>query len=121
MADNDELPALIAGVLRRRVDVLVVYGSEAAAAAKNATSTTPVVDAVMSDPVRSGLVASLARPGGNLTGLSAGFAEGMAGKWLELLQETVPRFSGVAVIANPDNPATRELAKELQTLATTRG
>ncbi len=66
----------------------------------------------MGDPVRNGLLESLARPNGNLTGLSMGFAEGLGGKWLELLQETVPRLSVVAGIGNPDNPlsAPRSLA-----------
>jgi putative ABC transport system substrate-binding protein len=117
----DQLPALMAEVLERKVDVLVTYGTEAAVAAKNATSTIPIVVAAMGDPIRSGVAASLARPGGNLTGLSMGFAEGMAGKWLELLQEMVPRLSTVAVIANPDNPIARDLAKELEAIAPRRG
>jgi len=117
---NDRLPALMAEVLERKVDVLVTYGTEAAVAAKHATSTVPIVVAAMGDPVRSGVAASLAHPGGNLTGLSMGFAEGMAGKWLELLQETVPRLSTIAVIANP-SPIARDLAKELEALAPRRG
>lgn len=87
----DRLPALMVEVLGREVDVLVTYSTPAAIAAKNATSTIPIVGVVIGDPIRSGLAASLARPGGNLTGFSVGFAEGVAGKWLELLQETVPR------------------------------
>jgi putative ABC transport system substrate-binding protein len=70
----------MAEVIGRKVDVLITYGTPAAVAAKNATSTIPIVDAAMADPIRSGLVRSLARPEGNLTGLSAGEAEGMAGK-----------------------------------------
>jgi putative ABC transport system substrate-binding protein len=117
----DRLPELMAEVLDRKVDVLVTYGTEAAVAAKNATSTVPIVVAAMGDPIRSGVAASLARPGGNLTGLSMGFAEGMAGKWLELLQETVPRLSHVAVIENPDTPIARDLARELEVIAPRRG
>ncbi len=116
----ERLPALIAEVIDRKVDVLVTYGMPAAIAAKKATSTLPIVVAVMPDPVRSGLVASLARPGGNLTGLSAG-DPALSGKMLELLQETVPRLSTVAVIANPNNPMARDMAKDLETLAPARG
>jgi putative ABC transport system substrate-binding protein len=117
----DRLPALMAEVVGRKVDVLVTFSTPAAIAAKNATTTIPIVDASMADPVRAGLVASLAHPGGNLTGLSNGWGEGMAGKWFELLQETVPRLSAVAVIANPDNPLNRDFAKDLQAIAPTRG
>ena len=117
----DRLPALMAEVVGRKVDVLVTYSTPGAIAAKNATSTIPIVDTSMADPIGSGLVASLAHPGGNLTGLSAGWDKAMAGKWLELLQETVPRLSTVALIANPDNPVIRDLAKELEAIAPTRG
>ena len=117
----DRLPELMAEVIGRKVDVLVTYSTPAAAAAKNATSTIPIVAAGMGDPIGSRLVASLARPGGNLTGLSLGWAEGIAGKWLELLQETVPQLTTVAVIANPDNPLSRVQAKQLQAIAPTRG
>jgi putative ABC transport system substrate-binding protein len=117
----ERLPALMSEMIERKVDVLVTWGTTAAVAAKKATSTIPIVDAAMSDPVRSGLAASLARPGGNLTGLSGGFAEGFAGKWLELLRETVPRLSRVAVIENPDTPIARDLESELKAIATARG
>jgi putative tryptophan/tyrosine transport system substrate-binding protein len=72
------------------------------------------------DPVRSGLAASLSHPGGNLTGLSLGWTQALAGKWLELLQEAVPRLSTVAVIVNPDNPLVQGLAKDLEAVAPTR-
>jgi putative ABC transport system substrate-binding protein len=116
----DRLPALMTEVLARKVDVLVIYGAPGAAAAKNATSAIPIVGVAMGDPLRTGLVTSLARPEGNLTGLSVGWGEGIAGKWLELLQETVPRLLTVAVIGNPNNPIDIELAKELEALAPTR-
>jgi putative ABC transport system substrate-binding protein len=116
----DRLPALMTEVLGRKVDVLVTYSTPAAIAAKNATSTVPIVVALMGDPIRSGLAASLARPGGNLTGLSGGFAEGFADKWLELLQETVPRLSTLAAIENPDTPIARDLARDLEAIAPTR-
>jgi putative tryptophan/tyrosine transport system substrate-binding protein len=117
----ERLPALMSDVVERKVDVLVTWSTTAAVAAKKATSTIPIVDAAMSDPIRSGLAASLARPGGNLTGLSGGFAEGFAGKWLELLQETVPRISHVAVIESPDTAIARDLERELKAIAAARG
>ena len=117
----ERLPALVAEVIGRKVDVLVTYGTSAAIAAKNATHTIPIVGVVMGDPIRNGLAASLARPGGNLTGLSLAWGEGMAGKWLELLQDTVPRLTTVAVIMTPENPAERELVKDLQGAAAARG
>jgi putative ABC transport system substrate-binding protein len=116
----DRLPQLMNEVIGRNVDVLVTYGTLGAIAAKAATSTVPIVGAIMGDPIGSGLAASLARPGGNLTGLSLGYAEGMAGKWLELLHESVPGLSTIAVIQNPDNPWHRANAKELERLAPAR-
>jgi putative ABC transport system substrate-binding protein len=116
----DRLPALMAEMVSRKVDVLVTYSTPAALAAKNATTTIPIVGATMGEPVRTGLVASLARPGGNLTGLSVGWADGIGGKWLECLQETVPHLSTVAVITNPDNPVLRDLAKDVTAIARTR-
>jgi putative tryptophan/tyrosine transport system substrate-binding protein len=117
---TDRLPALMAEVIGRKVDVLVTYSTPGAIAAKNATSTIPIVGVAMGDPVRTGLTSSLARPEGNLTGFSTGTGEGMVGKWLELLQETVPRLSTVTVIANQDNAMARELTRELQALAPKR-
>jgi putative ABC transport system substrate-binding protein len=116
----DRLPALMAEMVGREVDVLVTYSTPAALAAKNATTTIPIVGAVMGEPVRTGLVASLARPGGNLTGLSVGWTEGIGGKWLECLQEIVPHLSTIALITNQDNPMLRDLAKDVATLAWTR-
>ena len=117
---NERLPGLMNELVAAKVDVIVTYGTPAAIAAKNATSTIPIVVAALGDPVGTGLAASLGRPGANLTGLSMGFGEGMAGKWLELLQETVPRLSTVAVIANTDNPIAKDSAKELEAIAPVR-
>ena len=117
----DRLPTLMREVIAQNVDVLVTYSTPAGMAAKNATNTLPIVVAVMGDAVRSRLVESLARPGGNLTGLSWGFAEGIGGKWLELLQDAVPRLSTVAVIVNPDNPLGRDVTKDLEAFAPARG
>jgi len=116
----DRLPGLMAEVIGRKVDVLFTWTTPGALAAKNATSTIPIVALGMGDPVRSGLVASLARPGGNLTGMSMGYGEGFSGKWLELLQETVPRLSTVAVILNPDISHQRDQAKDLEAAAPKR-
>ena len=116
---HDQLPRLMREVVASKVDVIVTFGTPAGIAAKQATDTVPIVDAVMGDPLRTGLVASLARPGGNLTGLSLGWAQGLPGKWLELLQETLPRLVSVAVIANLDNLNEQALVKELQMVAPT--
>ncbi len=117
----DRLPGLVGEVVSQDVDVLVVRDTPAAIAAKNATGALPIVAAGIGDPLRSGLVASLARPGGNLTGLSLQFAEGIPGKWVELLQELIPQLSTVAVISNPDNPATVQSAQALKKAASERG
>jgi putative ABC transport system substrate-binding protein len=117
----DRLPALMAEVLGQKVDVLVTWTTPGAIAAKNATSTVPIVAVSMGDPIRSGLATSLARPGGNLTGLSVAYVGGIAGKWLELLQETVPHLSTIAVTANPDISVHRDQAKELEVIAATKG
>jgi putative ABC transport system substrate-binding protein len=116
----ERLPVLMAEVIGQNVDVLFTWTTPGAVAAKNATSTIPIVALGMGDPVRSGLVASLAHPGGNLTGVSMGYAEGFSGKWLELLQETGPRLSTVTVIVNPDISHQRDQAKDLKAAAPKR-
>jgi putative ABC transport system substrate-binding protein len=112
----DRLSALMAEVVARKPDVLVTYGTPGGLAAKNATNTIPIVVAIMGDPIGTGLVTSLVHPGGDLTGLSLALAEGMGGKWLELIQETVPRVSTVAVIGNLQSAFVRNLVKQLSTL-----
>jgi putative ABC transport system substrate-binding protein len=105
-ADNrpERLPALAAELVRMKVDVIVAAFPPDADAAKKATSTIPIVFAVSGDPVASGLVASLGRPGGNMTGL-ASLGPDVVGKQLELLKEVAPKVSRVAVLQNPGNPS----------------
>jgi len=99
----DRYPALAADLVRLKVDVIVAQGGAATQAAQQATRTIPIVMSVVIDPVGSGLVASLARPGGNVTGLTI-MASDLVGKQLELLKELVPKVSRVALLWNPANP-----------------
>ena len=94
---------LAAEFVRLNCDVIVTQGTEAAEAAKNATKTIPVVMAFGADAVRRGIVADLARPGGNITGMTNIGAE-LYGKRLELLKETVPKLARVAFLWSPTNP-----------------
>jgi putative ABC transport system substrate-binding protein len=117
----DLLPALVEEVIARKVDVLLVAATPAAIAAVNATNSIPIVGFGLADPLRTGLATNLARPDKNLTGLSMGWSEGIAGKWVELLQDAVPRLSTIAVLANPDNPLVGDLVNEVQAVAPSRG
>jgi putative ABC transport system substrate-binding protein len=112
----DLLPALASELLGLRVELLVADGTQAALAAKSATRTIPIVVSVSADLVRAGLVTSLARPGGNLTGMSL-MSPGLVGKRLALLKEMAPRIDRVAVVANPDNPASDTQLREAQEAA----
>jgi len=127
-AENDlaRLPELAAELVRLNVDVILAFGTLAPLAAKRASATIPIVLANAGDPLRSGLVVSLAQPGGNVTGMSL-MAPDLGGKRLELLKELLPRLSRVAVIWNAANPysalvfeetrgAAKTLAIELQSL-----
>ncbi len=110
---------IAAELVRLKVDVIVTVGS-AVAAAKQATSVIPIVFAVANDPIGSGLVASLARPGANVTGLSI-LAPDLAGKRLELLREARPGLRGLAIMANVDYPAAVLEIGEMQASARTLG
>ena len=121
-ADNklDRLPALANELVGLKVDVFITRAPRPALAAKNATSTIPIVFFDVADPVALGLVDSLARPGGNLTGLTI-ITEVLVGKRLELLKETVPKLSAVAVLWNPQNPGNALQWKESQRQARALG
>ena len=116
----ERLPEMAAELVKRNVDVIVTESAFAAEAAKHATQTIPIVIAVHGDPVGSGLVASLARPGGNVTGLSLLAAE-LSGKRLQILKEVVPRASHVAVLRNSANPASAAYTAETEAAARTLG
>jgi putative ABC transport system substrate-binding protein len=116
----DALATLAAELVQLRVDVILADGTPATNAARNATHTLPIVMAAVVDPVATGFVASLSRPGGNITGLSI-LAPELAGKRLQLLTETVPGLARVAVLANPSSLATPVLLKQTQTAAQTLG
>jgi putative ABC transport system substrate-binding protein len=117
---NDRLPDLAADLVRLKVDVVVTAVTPDALAAKNATSTIPIVMAAAGDPVASGLVQSLARPGGNITGLSQ-MNPDLAGKRLELLKEIIPKLSRVSVFWNPQDQMSTISWNELRLPATSLG
>ena len=112
----DRLPALVAELVRLKADIIVTGGGPATRAAKEATSTIPIVMTNDADPVASGIVASLARPGGNITGLS-NFAPELSGKRLEILREVVPTLSRVAVFETSTRPDNAQVLKEVDLAA----
>jgi len=112
----DRLPALAAELVRLKVDVIVTAGPLPTRAAKEATTSIPIVMASDPDPVANGFVASLARPGGNITGLSTLTPE-LSGKRLELLKETVPKISRVAVFGTSTQPGNAQSLKEVELAA----
>ena len=116
----DRLPALAAELVSLKVDIIVSSGPTATRPAKSATSTIPIVMTFDDDPVGSGFVASLARPGGNITGLSTLSPE-ISGKQLELLKEIVPKLGRVAVIGTSTRQGTEQSLKELETAAAAFG
>ena len=115
----DRLPALAADLVGRNVDLIMANSPPAALAAKSATSTIPIVFRGGTDPVGDGLVASLARPGGNLTGVS--LADDVTAKRLQLLSELVPRVGVIALMVNPNTPSAERVIRDLQEAARTKG
>jgi ABC-type uncharacterized transport system substrate-binding protein len=114
----DRLPGLADELVRMKVDVIVVSSTPAVLAARNATKEIPIVFHTIGDPVASGVVASLARPGGNVTGLTMGGAE-LYGKRLELLKETIPKLSRAVILWNPTSTVIKQDVDETQTAART--
>ena len=113
----DQLPALAADLVRLQVDVIAAGPTPPVVAAKNATRTIPIVMISAGDPVQLGLVDSLARPGGNVTGLSYSVGVETFGKSLELLKEAVPKIRRVAILSNPANPAHALVLRNMKTVA----
>jgi putative ABC transport system substrate-binding protein len=117
----DQLPALASDLVGRKVDVIATSGGTSAArAVKNATATIPIVFEVGADPVETGLVASFARPGGNLTGVTILTTE-LNPKRFELLSELVPRARVIAILVNPNNPRTERVIRVVQEAARAKG
>jgi len=114
------LPGLAAELVQLKVNVIVAGGAPAARAAKQATETIPIVMVNVADPVAMGLVASLARPGGNITGLSL-MLPALVGKQLEMLREVVPTASRVALLGNPTNPGNAPQVRHAQDAARALG
>jgi putative ABC transport system substrate-binding protein len=112
----DRMPALVAELVRLKVDVIVTSGPQSTRVAKEATVTIPVVMGFDPDPVGGGFVASLARPGGNITGLAT-LAPEISGKQLELLKEIVPKLSRVAVLGDSNEPGNAQALKEVELAA----
>jgi len=112
----DRLASLVGELIDLKVDVLLAQGTAVTAAAKHRATTTPVVT-LSSDPVGSGFVQSLARPGGNITGLSFALGENFSGKWLQLVRETVPKASRVSIIWNPASRFGAASLEEMKALA----
>jgi putative ABC transport system substrate-binding protein len=113
---QDRLPALVAEAVQRQIDVIVTGGSQATRAAKEGTSTIPIIMAQDNDPLGAGFVKSLAKPGGNVTGLSNLTAE-LSGKQLELLKEILPKLSRLAVFSDATEPGNPRSLKEAENAA----
>ena len=117
----DRLPDLAADMVRLKVDVIVSLGTQGVTAAKNATDTIPIVMIAVRDPIGIGLIASLARPGGNVTGVSGYAGLESIAKQLELLKEMVPEASSVAILSNPTNAYHKLAIKEVNIAAQVLG
>jgi len=116
----DRLPSLAAELVGLKVDIIVASETPAVQAAKRATTEIPIIMAPSGDPVGTGLIGSLSRPGGNVTGLSAAAAE-LAGKSLELIREILPAARRVAALADPENPFTKSFLAQIHVSAAAAG
>jgi len=116
----DRFATAVGELIRRPVDLIATFGTTPTQAAKAATTTIPIVMIGIGDPVRAGLVASLARPGGNITGNTV-ISPDLGAKRLEILREAIPRLSRVAYLANPDNLSTMVTLAEMKSAATAAG
>ena len=112
----DRLPTLVADLVRLKVDVIVTHGTPGALAAKQATTTIPIVVGAVGDPLASGVVTNLARPGGNVTGLTF-FVPEIAAKRLELLKEALPGLTDVGILLNSANPANDPTLPQMKSIA----
>src|SRR6516165_1424275 len=112
----DQLPALLDDLIRLKVDVIVTHGTPGVLAAKKATTTIPIVCAVVGDALASGIVSSLARPGGNVTGLTF-FNPELAAKRLELLKEILPELTDVGILLNSANPINDPILPQMNSIA----
>jgi putative tryptophan/tyrosine transport system substrate-binding protein len=117
----ERFPGLISELVNLKVDVILVSSAAGALAAKNTRTNIPVVFAAVTDPFEHGLIANLARPGGNITGTSLAVGEGFSGKWVELLKETVPNVKRYSVLWNPIHPVAGVFARESETTARALG
>jgi putative ABC transport system substrate-binding protein len=119
--DRARLEALMNEVARSKPDVLVTWTTPATVIASKATSTVPIVAVTMNEPVALGLAASLTRPGGNITGITLAYTEGLAGKWLQMLADVVPRLRTVAVIYHPASQSNTILLRNATAAAPSLG
>jgi putative tryptophan/tyrosine transport system substrate-binding protein len=117
---HERLPQLAADLVRQRVDLILVGSNQGALAAKQATDAVPIVMVTTGDPVGGGIVASLARPGGNITGITA-LGQALSGKRLELIKEAVPGVTRVMILSNPASPYTAPFVRERDSLARALG
>jgi ABC-type uncharacterized transport system substrate-binding protein len=113
----ERLPSLLDDLIQQKVDIIVLSSAAGALAAKKATSTIPVVFAAVTDPFEHGLIASLARPGSNLTGTSLAVGEGFGGKWVEFLKLAASKVASFSVLWNPIHPVANVFAKEVKLAA----
>ena len=113
----ERFPHLLTELNQLKVDVIVIGAAAGAIAAKKSTLTTPIVFAAVTDPLGQGIVESLARPGGNITGVALAIGEGFSGKWVELLKESVPKIDRSALLRNPTHPLADVFMRETQAAA----